>query len=87
MLKIKTIGRDVYLNHPPNGGWGWVVMVASFFILGNAFGISKSLGIYFLDIKYEFDVTNSATSWISSLFLGAIGMAGRPVRTCCIYDF
>ena len=77
MLKIKTINEVIHVRHSPNGGWGWVVMVASFFILGNAFGISKSLGIYFLNIKHEFDVTNSETSWISSLFLGAIGMAGK----------
>jgi len=82
MFKIKKINETICISQPPNGGWGWIVMAASFFILGNAFGISKSFGIYFLDIKFEFEVTNSATSWISSLFLGAIGMAGGLKKIC-----
>ena len=85
MLKVKTIGKNLYYSSSPDGGGGWVVLIAAFFIYGNAFGMSKSLGIYFLEIKHEFEVSNSETSWILSLFLGALGLAGKCTSACCLF--
>ena len=52
------------------------LVVAAFCVYGLAFGISKSVGIYCLDMKLEFGVSNGETSWIQSLFVGAINLGG-----------
>lgn len=38
----------------PEGGWGWVVMLASMWCNGSVFGIQNSFGILFLSILREF---------------------------------
>lgn len=38
----------------PEGGWGWVVMLASMWCNGAVFGIQNSFGILFLYILREF---------------------------------
>ena len=76
VLQVKTVAGPVLYDQPPNGGWGWIVMVASACMYGIGYGISKSLGVFFLDIKQEFDLNNSETSWVSSLFFCSLGMAG-----------
>lgn len=38
----------------PEGGWGWVVMLASMWCNGSVFGIQNAFGILFLSILKEF---------------------------------
>lgn len=38
----------------PEGGWGWVVMLASMWCNGSVFGIQNAFGILFLSILREF---------------------------------
>ncbi|XP_026582151.1 monocarboxylate transporter 10-like, partial [Pseudonaja textilis] len=39
---------------PPEGGWGWVVMLASMWCNGTVFGIQNSCGILFKSLLSEF---------------------------------
>lgn len=38
----------------PEGGWGWVVMLASMWCNGSVFGIQNAFGILFLSLLREF---------------------------------
>ncbi|XP_016359118.1 monocarboxylate transporter 10-like [Sinocyclocheilus anshuiensis] len=39
---------------PPEGGWGWVVMLASMWCNGSVFGIQNAFGILFVSLLNEF---------------------------------
>ncbi|GCC25240.1 hypothetical protein chiPu_0003648 [Chiloscyllium punctatum] len=51
----------------PDGGWGWIIAIAFFFIEVLTYGIMKSLGVFFYDLMAYFDVSNSRVSWILSI--------------------
>lgn len=38
----------------PEGGWGWVVMLAAMWCNGSVFGIQNAFGILFLSLMQEF---------------------------------
>lgn len=38
----------------PEGGWGWLVMLASMWCNGSVFGIQNAFGILFLSLLREF---------------------------------
>ncbi|XP_037837447.1 monocarboxylate transporter 10 [Kryptolebias marmoratus] len=61
----------------PEGGWGWVVMLASMWCNGSVFGIQNSFGLMFLSLLREFGSEHDAdlrfrTSWVGSLSMGMI---------------
>lgn len=51
----------------PDGGWGWTVAFAFFFVEALTYGIIKSFGVFFNDLMESFDETNSRISWIISI--------------------
>lgn len=54
---------------PPDGGWGWVVVFASFMINMIADGVAMSFGLLFVDLIEYFDQGKGKTAWVGSLFL------------------
>lgn len=54
---------------PPDGGWGWVVVAAAFFVNLIADGITFSFGVIYVDFLAYFGAGKSNTSWIGSLFM------------------
>ncbi|CAN8003264.1 unnamed protein product, partial [Ixodes hexagonus] len=54
---------------PPDGGWGWVVVFASFMINMIADGVAMSFGLLFIDLIEYFDEGKGKTAWVGSLFL------------------
>ncbi|XP_061559961.1 monocarboxylate transporter 10 [Phycodurus eques] len=62
---------------PPEGGWGWVVMLAAMWCNGSVFGIQNAFGILFLSLLREFgsehdDDLRFRTAWVGSLSMGMI---------------
>ncbi|XP_028842308.1 solute carrier family 16 member 6b [Denticeps clupeoides] len=51
----------------PDGGWGWAVAVAFFFVEVFTYGIIKSFGIFLQDLMSEFEESNSRVSWVISI--------------------
>lgn len=45
--------EEVEFVHP-EGGWGWVVMLASMWCNGSVFGIQNSFGLLFVSLLKEF---------------------------------
>jgi len=71
----------------PNGGWAWVVTLAAFSVNGIAWGTAKTLGVFFVDIKDEFAVSNTAVSWLLTVAFSTLTLAGNPDKrtfsACC----
>ncbi|KAG5277438.1 hypothetical protein AALO_G00117610 [Alosa alosa] len=62
---------------PPEGGWGWVVMLAAMWCNGSVFGIQNAFGILFVYLLQEFGSPDDKdlqfkTSWVGSLSMGMI---------------
>ncbi|KAM3920867.1 monocarboxylate transporter 7 isoform 1-T3 [Leptodactylus fuscus] len=62
----KCAGAKVYTK-VPDGGWGWAVAVAFFFVEALTYGVIKSFGVFFKDLKIYFEESNSRISWIISI--------------------
>ncbi|CAM1312339.1 Mct1 (predicted) [Pycnogonum litorale] len=58
------------LPPPPDGGWGWMVVFASFIIHVIADGITYTFGIYYVEFLDYFHQSNAKTSWILSILSG-----------------
>ncbi|XP_066560698.1 solute carrier family 16 member 6b [Amia ocellicauda] len=59
--------RASVYSEVPDGGWGWVVAVAFFFVEVFTYGVIKSFGVFLQDIMNHFNETNSSVSWIISI--------------------
>ncbi|KAA0708997.1 Monocarboxylate transporter 10 [Triplophysa tibetana] len=62
---------------PPEGGWGWVVMLAAMWCNGSVFGIQNAFGILFVYLLKEFGSEDDEdlrfrTAWVGSLSMGMI---------------
>ena len=65
-----------YIPEPPDGGWGWVVMIASFvnnFILD---GLAYCFGIFLLEYSKSFQASVGSTSLANSLLCGTYLLVG-----------
>lgn len=54
---------------PPDGGWGWMVVLGSFLIHVIADGITYSFGVIIQELLSTFKETKGATSWIISIMI------------------
>ena len=55
---------------PPDGGYGWIVLGASFFINFVLDGVCFSFGIFFLEFLDHYDQGKETTSWVGSVLNG-----------------
>lgn len=62
---------EIVIKKPkiPDGGWGWMVVLASLIISMIADGISFSFGLLYIEFLHEFNESKSKTAWIGSLFM------------------
>nr|KAF6458830.1 solute carrier family 16 member 5 [Rousettus aegyptiacus] len=61
-----------------DGGWAWVVLLATVVAQGLTLGFPVCVGIFFTDLQHEFQASNSETSWFPSI-LTAMLHAGGPL--------
>ncbi|KAG7302534.1 hypothetical protein JYU34_012452 [Plutella xylostella] len=67
----------------PDGGWGWVVVVASFLIATVADGLAFSYGLVNQKLVEYFETKEAATSLIGSLFISVPLIAG-PIMSALV---
>lgn len=60
----------------PDGGWGWVIVFASFMINMIADGITFSFGIFNVEFLKYFGDTKGKTAWIGSIFMASPLLSG-----------
>ncbi|XP_029178947.1 uncharacterized protein LOC114946561 [Nylanderia fulva] len=65
---------------PPDGGWGWVVVAASFMVNLIADGITFSFGVIYVEFLNYFGGGKSRAAWIGSLFM-AMPLLSGPVAS------
>ncbi|KAK6962624.1 monocarboxylate transporter 5 [Biomphalaria glabrata] len=52
---------------PPDGGWGWMVVLSSFLIHVIADGVVYSFGVFLMELVDFFKTSRGDTSWVGSL--------------------
>lgn len=62
---------------PPDGGYGWVVVMSAFFIMGLTAAVLKNFGLFFLDIQSHFGVLTSTTSLVTSTTIAIFHLGGK----------
>ncbi|XP_072305207.1 monocarboxylate transporter 2-like [Eucyclogobius newberryi] len=68
---------------PPDGGWGWAVVFASFISIGFSYAFPKSLTVYFKEIQEYFGASYSEIAWVSSVMLATMYAAG-PISSVLV---
>lgn len=65
---------------PPDGGWGWVIVFASFMVNLIADGITFSFGVIYVELLKYFGEGKAKTAWIGSLFM-AMPLLSGPIAS------
>lgn len=71
---------------PPEGGWGWAVVLGAFISIGFSYAFPKSITVFFKEIEVIFDATPSQVSWISSIMLAVMYGAG-PISSILVNKY
>jgi len=64
---------------PPDGGWGWVVVIASFTCNLILDGIAYTFGVLLNPLVKDFDSDSATVSWVGSLLCGTYMLSGPLV--------
>ncbi|KAJ1129454.1 hypothetical protein NDU88_007823 [Pleurodeles waltl] len=67
METARTCTKAKVYTKVPDGGWGWVVAVAFFFVEVFTYGVIKTFGVFFSELITYFEESNSRISWIISI--------------------
>uniref|UniRef100_A0A673XYU5 Solute carrier family 16 member 5 n=1 Tax=Salmo trutta TaxID=8032 RepID=A0A673XYU5_SALTR len=60
----------------PDGGWGWVVLVATILVLALTLAFPSCMGIFYMDLQTEFQASNQETSWVPSIMTSVLHAGG-----------
>ncbi|XP_068919245.1 monocarboxylate transporter 13 isoform X1 [Petaurus breviceps papuanus] len=71
---------------PPDGGWGWIVVLSAFFQCALVFGVLRSFGVFFLEFVTVFKESAVRVSWITSIGI-AVQQFGSPVGSALSTQF
>ncbi|XP_061191800.1 monocarboxylate transporter 12-like [Saccostrea echinata] len=74
---------SISLPPAPDGGYGWVIVISSFFVMLISEGFSLSFGVLFTELSDVFKQSKSVTSIIASLFYG-IPMICGPIASAIV---
>ncbi|CAH8572331.1 unnamed protein product [Schistosoma turkestanicum] len=85
-VRLPLSPSQLSLPEPPDGGWGWVVVVATFFVHMITDGVIVSFGVLIESLVEEFQNSISATSWIGSFSYGIPALAA-PLSSLLLNRF
>ncbi|XP_056385873.1 monocarboxylate transporter 9 [Hyla sarda] len=71
---------------PPDGGWGWIIVLASFFIQFLCYGSPLSVGVLYVEWLDVFDEGKGKTAWVGSLAAG-VGLLASPLCSASVSSF
>jgi hypothetical protein len=71
---------------PPDGGWGWLVVIASLLCNIIVDGVCFSFGIFFMAFLDDFQESRAKTAWAGSLLAGCYLTMGKCVQHFDMFD-
>lgn len=63
----------------PDGGWGWVVLLATIVVMALTLAFPSCVGIFYTDLQNDFHASNSQTSWVPSIMTSALHAGGKAL--------
>ena len=63
---------------PPDGGWGWFIVLSSFTLQALTIGITYTFGVIFVKFMDVFEVDEATTAWIGSIQPCLLYLTGKP---------
>ena len=63
----------------PDGGYGWVIVMASFIVIFLLMGFGYSLGVYLVQFVEEFQASRASISWIMAFHNGIAYLLGKNI--------
>ncbi|KAM4637084.1 monocarboxylate transporter 9 isoform 1-T2 [Discoglossus pictus] len=73
-------------HRPPDGGWGWVIVTASFITQFLGYGSPLAVGILYVEWLDIFNEGKGKTAWVGSLAAG-IGLIASPLCSASVSSF
>ncbi|XP_057325967.1 monocarboxylate transporter 12 [Microplitis mediator] len=71
---------------PPDGGWGWAVVFASFMIHIVTDGVTYSFGVFYVEFLSYFREGKGTTAWIASILVG-ITLCSGPISSALVNKY
>ncbi|XP_063817832.1 monocarboxylate transporter 9 [Pseudophryne corroboree] len=71
---------------PPDGGSGWIIVTASFFIQFLCYGSPLAVGVLYVEWLDVFDEGKGKTAWVGSLAAG-VGLLASPLCSASVSSF
>ena len=68
-----------FIPEPPDGGWGWVIVIASFFNNFILDGIAYCFGVFLMEYAYYFKSSVGVTSLSNALLCGVYLLIGETI--------
>ncbi|XP_073683401.1 monocarboxylate transporter 9a [Garra rufa] len=69
-----------------DGGWGWMIVVASFMAQFLSFGSPQSVGVLYPEWLSAFQEGKGMTAWVGSMVSG-VALMSSPVCSACVENF
>jgi hypothetical protein len=75
---LKHVSDEEWGLVPPDGGWGWLVLMGTVLVNMLIPGTIKSFGVLFVEFLEVFDATPMVASWIPALCYFLYCSLGMP---------